>query len=306
MSEGWRSAVAISAPVREALDSGRPVVALESTILTHGLPRPKNLEVALDAERLLFDAGVIPATVGVVNGVPTVGLSSAEIERLASGRAVVKASVRDLPVAVGKGLDGGTTVAATARLAATAGIAVFATGGVGGVHHGASTSFDESADLVTLSQTPIVVVSAGVKSILDVAATLERLETLNVPVVGYRTHSFPGFYVANSGYSVEHSVDSATEVARIATSRDGLGLSGALLVANPVPVDQQLPPDVHDTIISEAWEAASEQDISGQEITPFLLDYIQRATHGQSLEVNVSLYRNNVRVAAEIATAIAG
>lgn len=306
MTEGWRSTVAISAPVREALDGGRPVVALESTILTHGLPRPKNLEVAQQAEQLLTEAGVVPATIGVVDGVPTVGLSSAEIDRLASDRAVVKASVRDLPIAAGKKLNGGTTVAATAMLAAAAGVRVFATGGIGGVHHGASTSFDESADLVTLARTPIVVVSAGVKSILDVAATLERLETLNVPVVGFRTRSFPGFYVADSGFSVEHSVDSADEVARIAAARDGLGLPGALLVANPVPTDEQLPTDVHDTILSEAWEAANEQDISGQDITPFLLDYIQRATHGQSLEVNVALYRNNVRVAAAVASAISG
>lgn len=282
------------------------MVALESTILTHGLPRPKNLEVAQQAEQLLTEAGVVPATIGVVDGVPTVGLSSAEIDRLASDRAVVKASVRDLPIAAGKKLNGGTTVAATAMLAAAAGVRVFATGGIGGVHHGASTSFDESADLVTLARTPIVVVSAGVKSILDVAATLERLETLNVPVVGFRTRSFPGFYVADSGFSVEHSVDSADEVARIAAARDGLGLPGALLVANPVPTDEQLPTDVHDTILSEAWEAANEQDISGQDITPFLLDYIQRATHGQSLEVNVALYRNNVRVAAAVASAISG
>ncbi|HEX6447528.1 MAG TPA: pseudouridine-5'-phosphate glycosidase [Streptosporangiales bacterium] len=297
--------IAVAAEVRDAVAAGVPVVALESTIFTHGLPRPRNLEVAREAEKALRAAGVVPATIGVVDGVPTVGLDDARIERLATDDAVVKISIRDLPVARAKRLGGGTTVAATSMLAHRAGVRVFATGGLGGVHHGASTTFDESADLVALASTPVVVVSAGVKSILDIAATLERLETLNIPVVGYRTTRYPGFYVADSGHRVEYAVDGPEEAAAVARARDELGLGSAVLVANPVPEADQLDPAEHDRIVAGAWTAAEREGIVGHDITPFLLDHIQRATGGRSLEVNVAVYRNNVAVAGEIARALA-
>ncbi|PKW14681.1 pseudouridine-5'-phosphate glycosidase [Saccharopolyspora spinosa] len=296
----------VSGEVRRAVAEGRPVVALESTIITHGLPRPDNGEVARAAEQQVRAAGAVPATIGVIDGVATVGLTGAQLDRLAGDRAAVKASVRDLPIAAAKGRNAGTTVAATSFLAHRAGIRVFATGGLGGVHHGAATSFDESADLVTLAATPLVVVSAGVKSILDVAATLERLETLNIPVLGYRTLRFPGFYVADSGHAIEHSVGAPAEVAAVVTARDELGLRSAVLVANPVPAAEQLDPTLHDRALAEAWEQAREQGVSGHDITPFLLDRIRTATGGRSLAVNIAVYRNNIALATEIATALAG
>lgn len=299
------SGVRIGPAVSEALAAARPVVALESTIFTHGLPRPRNLQVALDAERSLRDSGVEPATIGVVDGVPVIGLSVAEIERLAGADDNVKISIRDLPIAVARTLSGGTTVAATALLAHRAGIAVFATGGLGGVHRGATTTFDESADLVALSATPIMVISAGVKSILDVGATLERLETLNIAVIGYRTTAFPGFYVRESGFRIEYQVDSPAEAAAVITARDALGLSSAVLLANPVTEELQLDPAVHAAVLVEALEAASSQGISGNDTTPFLLDYVQRATGGRSLEVNVDVYRGNVALGGQVATVLA-
>lgn len=298
------TSIAVASEVREAVAAGVPVVALESTIFTHGLPRPRNLEVAREADKALRAAGVVPATIGVVDGVPTVGLDDAQIARLATDDAVVKISVRDLPIAAAKRLGGGTTVAATSMLAHRAGVRVFATGGLGGVHHGASTTFDESADLVALAATPMVVVSAGVKSILDIGATLERLETLNIPVVGFRTNRYPGFYVADSGHRVDYAADGPEEVAAVAAARDALGLSSAVLVANPVPEADQLDPAEHDRIVAEAWDAAERAGVVGHDITPFLLDHIQRATGGRSLEVNVAAYRNNVTVAGEIARAL--
>lgn len=295
------SSFAVSEQVREAVGTGRPVVALESTIFTHGLPRPRNLEVARDAERRLREAGVVPATVGVVDGVPTVGLSEAQIEHLSQDDSAAKVSVRELPVAGVKNLSGGTTVAATAVLAEKAGIGVFATGGLGGVHEGAGDSFDESADLFTLADVPIVVVSAGAKSILDIAATLERLETLSIPVVGYRTTRYPGFYVADSGHTLDYSVDSPAEAAAVAGARQELGLRSALLVANPVPEKEQLAPELHERVVAGAWQAARVAGVVGHDTTPFLLDHIVRATNGESLEVNVAVYRNNVALAAAIA-----
>ena len=299
------SPVRISDEVRAAAADGLPILALESTIFTHGLPHPRGLETALAAEASVRGVGVVPATIGVVAGVPTVGLTSDEIERLAATDAA-KVSVRDLPPAVLRRLDGGTTVAATAWLAHRAGIRVFSTGGLGGVHRGASETFDESADLGTLASTPITVVSAGVKSILDVAATLERLETLNIPVVGYRTTRYPGFYVADSGHAVEYSVDSAEEAAELARIRDALGLESAVLIANPVAADRQLDPVLHDRVLDEALAAAGSAGVTGHDITPFLLDHLQRATGGESLEVNLEVYRGNVALGAEIARAIAG
>ena len=295
----------VSAEVRNAIAAGRPVVALESTIFTHGLPRPRNLEGAREAEARLRDAGVVPATIGVVDGVPTVGLTDGQIERLSNDDNAVKASVRDLPVAAVKKLSGGSTVAATALLAHKAGIEVFATGGLGGVHEGAGTSFDESADLFTLAEVPVLVVSAGAKSILDISATLERLETLSIPVVGYRTHRYPGFYVVDSGHELDFSVSGPQEAAGLVAARRELGTRAALLIANPVPEDEQLPPEEHDRVVAEAWQAAREQNIIGQDTTPFLLEHIVQATGGRSLEVNIAVYRNNISVGAEIAKAMA-
>ncbi len=297
--------LAIAREVRDAVAAGEPVLALESTIFTHGLPRPRNLDVALEAEARVRALGVVPATIGVVDGRPTVGLSPAEIERLSTSAGVVKASVRDLPVAVVKGLSAGTTVAATAHLAVQAGLQVFSTGGLGGVHRGAPETFDESADLPTLAGLPLVVVSAGVKSILDIPLTLERLETLNLAVVGYRTTDYPGFYIADSGHDLEYSVDSPAEVAAIVRSRDGLGISSTLLVANPVPADRQLDPALHDDVLGRALAAADAAGVSGHDTTPFLLDFLQRETQGRSLDVNVEVYRGNVELGARIALALA-
>lgn len=296
----------VAPDVQDALDRGIPVLALESTIFTHGLPRPRNLEVAGEAEDRLRDSGVVPATIGVVDGRPTVGLSPAQIERLSNDDAVVKLSLRDLPVAAAKGLSGGTTVAATAFLAHRAGIRVFATGGLGGVHRDAQQTFDESADLPTLAALPLVVVSAGVKSILDIPLTLERMETLNLTVVGYRTTDYPGFYIADSGLDIDYSAESATEIADIARARDALGIASTLLVARPVDPEVQLPPALHDEVLARALQAAAAAGISGHDTTPFLLDQMQRETGGRSLDVNVEVYRGNVALGAEIAAALAG
>ena len=241
-----------------------------------------------------------------MDGRPTVGLSPAQIERLSNDDAVVKLSLRDLPVAAAKGLSGGTTVAATAFLAHRAGIRVFATGGLGGVHRDAQQTFDESADLPTLAALPLVVVSAGVKSILDIPLTLERMETLNLTVVGYRTTDYPGFYIADSGLDIDYSADSATEIADIARARDALGIASTLLVARPVDPEVQLPPALHDEVLARALQAAAAAGISGHDTTPFLLDQMQRETGGRSLDVNVEVYRGNVALGAEIAAALAG
>ncbi|MET0297337.1 MAG: pseudouridine-5'-phosphate glycosidase [Microbacterium sp.] len=299
-----QSAVRVSEEVREAVDAGRPVLALESTIFTHGLPRPRNIEVASEAEERVRAVGVVPATIGVVDGVPTVGLSADEIERLSTADGVVKASLRDLAVAAAKGLSAGTTVAATAFLAHAGGVKVFSTGGLGGVHRRAQETFDESADLGTLATLPLVVVSAGVKSLLDIPLTLERLETLNLAVVGYRTTDYPGFYISDSGYDLEYSVDSADEIARIVGIRDALGIASTLLVANPVPEDRQLSPALHDDVLARALSEADAQGVSGHDTTPFLLDFMQRETGGRSLDVNVEVYRGNVSLGADIALAI--
>lgn len=297
--------IVVSPEVREAVERGIPVLALESTIFTHGLPRPRNLEVALEADERVRSLGAVPATIGVVDGRATVGLSRDEIARLSKDDSVVKLSLRDLPVAAAKGLSGGTTVAATAFLAHRAGVRVFSTGGLGGVHRDAQQTFDESADLPTLAALPLVVVSAGVKSILDIPLTLERLETLNLTVVGYRTTDYPGFYISDSGFDVEYSADSPAEIAAIADARDGLGISSTLLVANPVDPASQLPAEVHDDVLTRALAAAVAQGVSGHDTTPFLLDFMQRETGGRSLDVNVEVYRGNVALGARIAAALA-
>jgi pseudouridine-5'-phosphate glycosidase len=297
--------IRIGEEVAAAVESGAPVVALESTIFTHGLPRPTNLEVALEAEELLRGLDVVPATVGVLDGVPVIGLTAAQIEALAADDSAVKISQRDLPIAVTQRLSGGTTVAATAYLAHAAGVRVFSTGGLGGVHRGAAETFDESADLITLAATPILVVSAGVKSILDIPATLERLETLSVTVAGYGTTNYPGFYVADSGSRVEYAVDTPAAAASLLAARDALGLTSAILIANPIATGEQLPPEVHERVLAEALASAVADGVAGKATTPYLLERIQRATAGESLRVNVAVYRSNVALGGRIARALA-
>jgi pseudouridine-5'-phosphate glycosidase len=299
--------VVISDEVRAAGAGGHPVVALESTIITHGLPRPRNHAVAAEAEQALREAGIVPATIGVVDGRPTVGLSATQIERLAAEPTVAKVSVRDLPTVMAVGGLGGTTVAATAWLAHAAGIAVFATGGLGGVHRGAAgprATFDESADLPALAELPILVVSAGVKSILDVRATLERLETLSVTVLGYGTDAFPGFYVRDSGFGVPARVDTPEQAAAVVRARDALGLRSAVLLANPVAADAQLDPDEHRAVLDAALAGAEAAGVTGSGTTPYLLDHMRRATGDRSLEVNVAVYRGNVALAGAVARAL--
>lgn len=297
------SSLNISPKVAEALLHKRPVVALESTIISHGLPRPRNLAAARDFEDLLESQGVVPATIAVIRGTPTVGLSPEELELIAS-EDIAKASVRDLPILQAKGLSGATTVAATAHLAARAGIQVFATGGLGGVHRGASETFDESADLSTLATSPVAVVSAGVKSVLDIGATLERLETLSIPVVGYQTSTFPSFWLPDSEFELDWRVEDPKEVAAVIKAQRSAGSQSALVVANPVPLDQAWQREEHDQVLAKAFAAAKAQGVRGKEVTPFLLQFIVDASGGRSLEVNLNLAKNNVRVAAEIAKAL--
>ncbi|GAA1475773.1 pseudouridine-5'-phosphate glycosidase [Nocardioides aestuarii] len=292
--------LSLSPDVTEALDAGRPVVALESTIISHGLPRPRNLEAARDFEAILRDRGVTPATIAVLDGVLKVGLTDAELVRIAE-EDIVKLSVRDLPVVVARGGSGATTVAATSFIAALGGVRVFATGGLGGVHRGANESFDESADLTVLADVPVTVVSAGVKSILDIPATLERLETLSVTVVGWGTEEFPSFWLTSSGERLDWSVPDGAAVAAVMAANDALGRRTGILVANPLPREDQLDPAVHDAALAQAL--AESEGLSGKEVTPFLLQRIVEITGGTSLEVNLEIAANNIRVAAEIATA---
>jgi pseudouridylate synthase len=296
----------VNADVTEALAAGRPVVALESTIISHGLPRPDNLRIAREFEAEVRAAGAVPATIAVVDGEPRIGLDDAALEAVAARDDVVKCGVRDLAVVCARGAMGATTVAATAHLAARAGIPVFATGGLGGVHREARETWDESADLGWLARTEIVVVCAGVKSILDVGATLERLETLNVTLLGYGTDAFPGFYLADSGFRVPWRVDAPGDVAAIMAGRARVGHDGAIVVANPLPADEQLDPELHDRVLTAGLRAAADQRVHGKDATPFLLDYFHRETAGASLDVNVRLVRRNAALAAQIAAAAAG
>lgn len=296
------TAFILSPEVSEALNSGKPVVALESTIISHGLPRPRNLEAAREFEEVLRSSGVVPATIAILDGVPQIGLDDEGVNRIAN-EDLAKASVRDIPILAAKKASGATTVAATAHLAALAGIRVFATGGLGGVHRGAVETFDESADLSTLAVTPITVVSAGVKSVLDIPATLERLETLSVPVIGYKTNKFPAFWLTDSGYTLDWHLDSAEEIAAAMKSQDELGHGQGIVVANPIPVEKQWDPKEHDRVLEIAFEAAKKAGVTGKAVTPFLLGFIVEESGGRSLEVNLDLARNNVRVAGEIAKA---
>lgn len=295
----------VAPEIVEAVQAKKPVVALESTIFTHGLPRPRNFEVALEAEQLVRGTGAVPATIGVHRGTPVVGLSRDQIQELSDDDAANKSGIRELALGSVNKKNAGTTIAATSFLAVSAGIKVFATGGLGGVHHGASTNFDESADLVALAQNPIVMVSSGAKAVLDIHATLERFETLSVPLVGYRTNAYPGFYVAESGFTLPHRVESPEDVATIYRAQRAMDLNTALLVGNPVPADEQLDPSLLDGVVQKAWDALEEQGIEGQAVTPFLLEFIRNETGGASLDANVALYRNNARLAAEVAGALA-
>jgi pseudouridine-5'-phosphate glycosidase len=293
--------------VRDALADGRAVVALESTIISHGLPRPDNARLAREFEQAVRDGGAVPATVAVIGGEARIGLDEAALDRLANDEDAVKVSVRELAAVAAGGGVGSTTVASTAHLAARAGITVFATGGLGGVHRGAQDTFDESADLTTLSRTGVLVVCAGVKSILDVGATLERLETLGVGVLGYRTHRFPGFYLADSGHEVGWRVESPEEVAAILAARDGVGTRDlGLVLANPIAPDDELDRDLHDRLLETGLAAAAREGVHGKDVTPYLLDWFHRESRGESLRANVALVRGNARLAAEVATSYAG
>ena len=293
----------VSDEVARALRDKTPVVALESTIITHGLPQPENAQAAREFEQTVAERGATPATIAVIDGVPHVGLEPEQLDRLARAEDPVKLSARDLPVAIAKRQTGGTTVAATAWLASQAGIRLFATGGIGGVHRDAATTFDESADLATLASCRITIVSAGVKSILDIPATLERLEALGVTVLVYGSNRFPAFYVTDSGHTVEHSVNSAEEVAEIMRAADDLDRPGGVLVANPLPESEQLDPQLHSRLIAEALEAAEAASVRGKDVTPFLLDYIHTHTGRRSVDVNLEIVRGNCRLAADIARA---
>ncbi len=298
------SSIRVGAHIGEALAAKAPIVALESTIFTHGLPRPRNVEVALEGETIVRSSGVTPATIGVHRGTPVVGLTAEEIEELGNDDLAEKASIRELSIAAVTQRNAGTTIAATAFLARAVGIDVFATGGLGGVHHGAEKTFDESADLVALSKVSIVLVSSGAKAILDVGATLERFETLSVPVVGYRTNRYPGFYTLDSGYPVNARVDTAEDAATLLMVQRDLGLDSGILIANPIPAEEGLDAAELDAAVARAWAAAERDGITGQASTPYLLDFLRRETQGRSLNANVALYHNNIRLAVEIAIAL--
>ena len=292
--------------VADALAAGRPVVALESTIISHGLPRPDNLRIAREIEAAVRDNGAVPATIAVVAGKACIGLDDHALTEVATRDDVVKISTRDLATLVARGGHGATTVAATSHLAALAGIQIFATGGIGGVHREARETWDESADLQSLATTPIVVVCAGIKSILDVAATLERLETLGVGVLGYGTDSFPGFYLTDSGHSLDWRVDSPAEVAAVMAARTELGSDRrGLIVANPLPIDEQVDPELHDRVLRAGLTAAAQAGVQGKDVTPFLLDFFHRESGGASLTANIRIILRNAALAAQIAVAAA-
>jgi pseudouridine-5'-phosphate glycosidase len=295
----------IATEVRAALAENRPVVALESTIIAHGMPHPQNLETAQALEQIIRDHGAVPATIAVIGGDFKVGLTAAELYVLATERDVMKLSVRDLPLAAAKRLHGATTVAATMRLAAKAGIRVFATGGIGGVHRGAETSFDISADLTELAETPVAVVSAGAKSILDIGRTLEMLETLSVPVIAYRTDTFPAFYSRESGFAAPMRLDTPLEISTFLKARWDLSPQGGVSIANPIPATDEIPAAKIEGTIRAALDEAVKQGIAGKATTPFLLKRVNEVTAGASLKANIALVKNNARLAAEIAVALA-
>jgi pseudouridylate synthase len=294
----------MSEEVAAAVAAGRPVVALESTLLAHGLPRPHNRAAADDLEAAVRDQGAVPATVAVLDGVPRVGLSPAELDRVCGG-GLVKLSVRDLGVAVGLGRDGATTVAATAALAQAVGVPLFATGGLGGVHRGARDSWDVSADLAALAVTGVLVVCSGVKSILDVPATLEVLETGSVPVLGYRTDAFPGFYRRDSGHPVPWRVDTPADAAAVWRAHRALGSPAGMVLAQPVPPGDELDAGLHDRLLDEGMALVARRGISGKDVTPALLEYFHAGSGGASLRTNLALVRANAELAAQVAVTLA-
>jgi pseudouridylate synthase len=297
------SAIKYSSEVAQAIKAGKPIVALESTIISHGLPRPSNLEVARQCEEIVRKGGAVPATIALLDGKILIGLEAGELEAIANRDDIAKASIRDLAIIISQNKSAATTVAATAHIGAVAGIKVFATGGLGGVHRGASQSFDESADLTALSQLDMTVVCAGVKSILDVHATLERLETLSIGLIGYKTNSFPGFYLTDSGFTLEHRVENAAEIAKIIKTRTDIATQfKSLVVANPVVVE--MPRARHDEILASGLERAQEEGIDGKAVTPFLLEHFHKASNGESLKINTEIIKSNCALAAEIAVAL--
>jgi pseudouridine-5'-phosphate glycosidase len=290
-----------SSEVAAAIKAEKPIVALESTIISHGLPRPQNLEVALEVEKIVRENGAIPATIALIDGVIHVGLESDELTRIANDDKVVKASTRDLAIIQATKQSAATTVAATSHIAKLAGIQVFATGGLGGVHRG--HSYDESADLHALGEISIVIVCAGVKSILDVSGTLERLESFAIPVLGYKTNKFPGFYLTDSGFEIEHRVDTPAEIAAIWRNRVALASDNcAIVVANPVV--NQMNPELHDKVLKAGLAAAENGHVTGKAVTPFLLEYFHRESAGESLRVNIDIIKSNAKLAAQIACAL--
>ena len=295
--------LSISPQVQQALQQGQPVVALESTIISHGMPYPQNVQTAMRVEQTIRDNGAVPATIAIIGGRLKAGCTAEEIEYLGrQGQAVTKASRRDLPVLVARGLDGATTVTTTMIIAAMAGIKVFATGGIGGVHRGAETTMDISADLEELAQTPVMVICAGAKSILDLGLTLEYLETKGVPVIGYGTDELPAFYTRTSGHKVDYRIDTPEELAQAFIAKMAMGLKGGMLVTNPIPEQYSMPHDVIDRAIDQAIAEATEQGIKGKQTTPFLLARVKELTGGDSLDANIQLVLNNARLAAKTAT----
>jgi pseudouridine-5'-phosphate glycosidase len=298
-----KSAIKYSTEVSAAIAARTPIVALESTIISHGLPRPSNLLVAQECESIIRARGAVPATIALLDGVVHIGLDASELDAIANRDDISKASSRDLAIIIAQGKSAATTVAATAHIAAIAGIKVFATGGLGGVHRGANESFDESADLTALSQLDMTVVCAGVKSILDVHATLERLETLAIGIVGYRTNRFPGFYLTDSGFEIEHRVDSAQEIAAIIKARGQVATSNhALIVTNPV--EKQMDKERHDEILATGMANAARDGIDGKYVTPYLLEHFHTASKGESLAINTEIIKSNCALAADIAMAL--
>lgn len=295
--------ISISPKVQEAIENNKPVVALESTIISHGMPYPKNVDTAINVENIVEANGAVPATIAIINGVPTVGISHEQINYLGKkGLKVAKASRRDIPVLMTKQEDGATTVAATMLIANLAGIKVFATGGIGGVHRGAEKSMDISADLEELAHTNVAVICAGAKSILDLGLTMEYLETKGVPVIGYKTDTLPAFYTRSSNFKVNYRMDTPLEIAKTILTKDRIGISGATLIANPIESQYAMDESIINKAIDDACREAERLSISGKEITPFLLDKVQKLTDGKSLESNIQLVYNNVKLGAQIAS----
>ena len=293
----------ISEEIQNSIKGNGPVVALESTIISHGMPFPQNLETALEVERIIRKEGAIPATIAVVEGRIKIGLSNLELEQFAQGTKTVKVSSRDLPLAISQKQDGGTTVAATMICARMAGISIFVTGGIGGVHRGSEKTMDISGDLMELAHTNVVVVCAGIKSILDIPRTLEYLETQGVPVIGYRTDEFPAFYTTTSGYSVQSRINTAEEIARCMKVKWELGLEGGMVIANPVLREDAMDEEVIEEAITKSLKEASENGVDGKAVTPFLLKRISQLTDGESLKTNIALVFNNALLGAKIASA---